>query len=204
MNEEIRVLRVTQLKGRPVADDIIAATALVPEAAQDLLDQLTEAGYVAETNGRYKLTQDGKARLEGLLADERAGIDGDAILTAYHEFDGFNAEFKQLVTDWQLVDGTTPNDHSDSEYDAKIVSRLADLHERFLPFMTRLVAVAPRLAAYPDRFSRALSKVQGGDHSWLAKPLADSYHTVWFELHEDLIGLANLSRVDEAAAGRAE
>jgi pyruvate,orthophosphate dikinase len=33
--------------------------------------------------------------------------------------------------------------------------------------------------------------------------MIDSYHTVWFELHEDLIGLAGLSRADEAAAGRA-
>jgi pyruvate,orthophosphate dikinase len=33
--------------------------------------------------------------------------------------------------------------------------------------------------------------------------LLDSYHTVWFELHEDLIRLAGRTREAEATAGRA-
>jgi pyruvate,orthophosphate dikinase len=37
----------------------------------------------------------------------------------------------------------------------------------------------------------------------MAAPLIDSYHTVWFELHEDLIFLANTTRAEEAAQGRA-
>jgi pyruvate,orthophosphate dikinase len=31
----------------------------------------------------------------------------------------------------------------------------------------------------------------------------DSYHSAWFELHEDLILLAGRNRADEVAAGRA-
>ncbi|HEV3054876.1 MAG TPA: hypothetical protein VGX45_09500, partial [Solirubrobacteraceae bacterium] len=57
---------------------------------------------------------------------------------------------------------------------------------------------------YAGRFADALQKVQAGDTSWLLKPLIDSYHTVWFEFHEELIGLAGLSREAEAASGRAE
>ncbi len=34
--------------------------------------------------------------------------------------------------------------------------------------------------------------------------MIDSYHTVWFELHEELIALSGLTREDEAAAGRAD
>ena len=62
----------------------------------------------------------------------------------------------------------------------------------------------PRLAPYPDRFSAAIEKVKDGDHSWIAKPIADSYHTVWFEFHEELIAALGLSREAEAASGRAE
>ena len=36
-----------------------------------------------------------------------------------------------------------------------------------------------------------------------AHPMRESYHTVWFELHEDLIRLAGKTREDEVAAGRA-
>ncbi|HEX9833231.1 MAG TPA: hypothetical protein VGA66_09140, partial [Mycobacterium sp.] len=81
---------------------------------------------------------------------------------------------------------------------------LVVVDENFQPLLARIVEAAPRLGHYPQRFSHALACVQAGDHSWFARPLADSYHTVWFELHEDLIGLAGLSRVEEAAAGRAE
>ena len=37
----------------------------------------------------------------------------------------------------------------------------------------------------------------------VASPRVDSYHGVWFELHEDLILLAGRTRADEVAAGRA-
>ena len=56
---------------------------------------------------------------------------------------------------------------------------------------------------YGDRLADALRKVQAGEHEWLLKPLIDSYHTVWFELHEELISLAGLTRIEEATAGRA-
>jgi hypothetical protein len=46
-------------------------------------------------------------------------------------------------------------------------------------------------------------KIRGGDPTWLTRPLVDSYHTVWFELHEELIGGAGLTREDEAGAGHA-
>jgi hypothetical protein len=37
----------------------------------------------------------------------------------------------------------------------------------------------------------------------VASPRVDSYHSVWIELHEDLIRLSGRLRSDEAAAGRA-
>ena len=39
---------------------------------------------------------------------------------------------------------------------------------------------------------------------WLVRPLIDSYHTVWFELHEELILAAGLTRESEAKAGDAQ
>ena len=42
-----------------------------------------------------------------------------------------------------------------------------------------------------------------GDGRYVASPRVDSYHGIWFELHEDLIQLAGRNRADEVAAGRA-
>jgi pyruvate,orthophosphate dikinase len=36
-----------------------------------------------------------------------------------------------------------------------------------------------------------------GDASMLASPLKDSYHTVWFEFHEELIVLSGRDRANE-------
>lgn len=204
MTSEIRVLQALRLKGRATAEVIAAATGMRESELEPVLGELASAGHCEEVKGRYKLTPAGKEQLAALIADERAGVDQDALKSAYHEFDAHNTAFKKLVTDWQLKDENTPNDHTDAAYDAAIVTRLGELHERFNPLVERIVGIAPRLEPYPARFAGALEKVRGGDHAWLARPLIDSYHTVWFELHEDLIGLAGLSRVEEAAAGRAE
>ena len=204
MTIEIRVLQALRLKGRAKADMIASAAGLSEAEAAPVLAAAQAAGHAEEAKDRFKLTPDGRAHLQGMIARERSGVDQDALSAAYHEFDTHNSAFKQLVTDWQLKDGGTPNDHTDADYDAKIVARLGELHTGFAPLVDRIVGLAPRLAHYPPRFADALAKVNAGDHAWLARPLIDSYHTVWFELHEDLIGLLGLSRAEEAAAGRAE
>jgi hypothetical protein len=49
-----------------------------------------------------------------------------------------------------------------------------------------------------------MSKLKAGDTMWFTRPIIDSYHTVWFELHEELILVAGLTREDEAKAGHAQ
>lgn len=203
MTYELRILQAARLKGRATDADLIAAAG-PSDGDAAVLESLIDAGELDRAGSRVKLTANGRARLEALLAAERAEVDRETLTKLYADFDEINTAFKQLVTDWQLIDGTRPNDHSDADYDAGIVKRLAALHERFTPLLNQVVQLAPRLTPYPGRFAVALEKVQSGERKWFALPLIDSYHTVWFELHEELIGLAGLSRAEEAAAGRAE
>jgi len=72
------------------------------------------------------------------------------------------------------------------------------------PLLAEIIALVPRLAVYPARFADALAGLKGGDRAMMARPLIDSYHTVWFELHEDLIALSGTTRAVEAAAGRGD
>lgn len=203
MTERIRLLQALRLKGRARVDDLAAATGLDLEETAAAVDGLVSAGHAGEVGGRFKLSPEGRAELDELLAAERATVDSAALANLYDEFDEHNTSLKALMTRWQLKDGSTPNDHTDAAYDAAVIADLVTLDVRFRPLLDRFVAVAERLAHYPPRFARALAMIEAGDRSWFAKPLADSYHTVWFELHEDLIGLAGLTRADEAAAGRA-
>ncbi|MGQ4618955.1 hypothetical protein [Nocardia sp. R7R-8] len=203
MNEELPLLLTIRLKRRPRIEELSHSTGLDADTLDATLRRALAAGDVEPVRDRVRITDLGRERLAVLIETERSMIHADMMSAAYHDFGEFNTSFKQLVTDWQLVDGTRPNDHGDAAYDAAIIERLRSLHERFLPFLARVAALAPRLGNYRPRFTAALDRIQNGDHTWLANPLSDSYHTVWFELHEDLIGLCGLTRHAEAAAGRA-
>jgi pyruvate,orthophosphate dikinase len=204
MNDrELAVLRVVRLKGRPTLADLAEAAAISEQEAGAAARELVASQLCQEANDRVRLTREGRDKLEELLAQEREGIDSGRVRALYERFTPLNGRFKQLAHRWQERDGE-PNDHGDAAYDQAILDDLAVLDGDFQPLLEEIAALAPRLGPYPGRFRRALEKVQGGDHSWFLKPLIDSYHTIWFELHEDLIGLAGLDRASEAAAGRAE
>jgi hypothetical protein len=203
MENELAVLRVVRLKGRPATADVAAAAGISEQEAESALSELAASGTLKEANGRYMLDPSAKERLAELLEEERGSIDQDRLSSLYEQFDQHNTELKEIMHAWQLRDGE-PNDHSDASYDQGVVDRLSTLHQNFAPLADQVAEVVPRLQPYPQRFSSALEKVQGGDHSWIAKPIADSYHTVWFEFHEELIEALGLSREAEAASGRAE
>ena len=98
----------------------------------------------------------------------------------------------------------TFNDHSDAAYDARGPGRPGGAPRR----RRRLAGAARRPAcrASPPTASgwtAADAAARGGDQRYVASPRVDSYHGVWFELHEDLILLAGRNRADEVAAGRA-
>ena len=71
-----------------------------------------------------------------------------------------------------------------------------------LPPRGRAACAFSRGARYRERLEGSLAAVAGGDLGMMAHPVRDSYHTVWFELHEELIRLTGRNRADEAAAGR--
>jgi hypothetical protein len=202
---EVTVLQTVRLKGG-MADLAVVATVAgrSEDDAHRALDDLLRAGYVDERRGRYRATPEGRAALDRALADERARLDGGAVAAGYDRFTELNRDLKVLATDWQLRGGQ-PNDHGDAGYDARVLDGFDELHEQALPLVRHLAAaVVPRLARYPDRLTDALAQVRAGDHRFLLSPLVDSYHQVWFELHEELLGAAGLDRAREAAAGRAE
>ncbi len=200
---ELLVLRALRLKGRADGKALASATGLSEDEATSIATDLVSGGEARAMRDNFMLLPSGRERLDALLEQERAGVDSKAMRSVYEEFTAVNGDFKQLASDWQMRGGE-PNDHNDSEYDRTVVARLPDIHQRVGPVVEQATSIAPRLEPYRARLQSALEKVEGGDSRWLLKPLIDSYHTVWFELHEELIGLAGLSRDAEAAGGRAE
>ncbi|MEU8899106.1 pyruvate, phosphate dikinase [Nocardia sp. NPDC048505] len=197
------LLRLIGIKGR-VRPEAVAESLGLPEyetvcRCADLVDH----GWCANTPAGLRLTPAGREHVAALLEQERRQVDADAVATIYTEFCRFNTELKDIITAWQMKDAATPNDHGDADYDQRVLARLHGLHERVTPLVRWIGSVTPRLRPYPARFDAAIARIAAGEHLWVARPVLDSYHTVWFELHEDLIGLCGLDRADEAAAGRA-
>ena len=199
---ELKVLQAIRFKGRVDEATVVATVDEDPATAAATIAALTEAGLVLA--GRtLKISPDGRARLEELLARERSGIDTAAVAAAYDDFRGVNADFKALVFDWQTKGGE-PNTHEDADYDAAVLARLDGVHRRVVPVVTAAAAQIPRLAAYSDKLAAALAKIGAGETMWFTRPIIESYHTVWFELHEELIQAVGLTREDEAKAGQGQ
>ena len=200
------VLRALIVKGYATPEGAATALRATPEEMSELFDRLVADGLAEMAAGSFRLTADGRdVAKEKIAADtERWGADNAA--AALDAFLALDHRMKETVTAWQMreVDGTqTFNDHADAQYDAKVLDDLAGLHADAAAWLTPLVASLPRLSAYRERLERAAAAARGGDNRYVASPRVDSYHGVWFELHEDLILLAGRNRADEVAAGRA-
>jgi pyruvate,orthophosphate dikinase len=202
------VIRRLSTKGFGTGATIADALLADPEVVGKLLDQLVVDGVAATVAGAYRLTDAGKERAAELLAADRSAWGTEAAGGALDGFVALDKRMKDAVTAWQLRraagDGEPEvNDHSDAEYDAGVLAALeqigADADEWLAPLETR----SRRLAGYRSRLARALELAHGGDQRYVASPRVDSFHGIWFELHEDLIQLAGRTRADEVDAGRA-
>jgi DNA-binding MarR family transcriptional regulator len=198
---ELTVLQGVRLKGRVSEEGLAATLGEDPADISETLAQLTAAGLLVEGK-TLRISPEGRERLNALLAEERSGVDQSVLAKAYDEFRAVNNEFKALVSDWQIKDGQ-PNSHDDPEYDGAVLKRLDNVHQQVSPIVATVTELLPRLSAYGAKLKSALTKVQAGDSTWLARPIIDSYHTVWFELHEELIVASGLTREEEARAGHA-
>ncbi len=50
------------------------------------------------------------------------------------------------------------------------------------------------MAIYREKLEAALEKAEKGAIAWVSDAKIESYHTVWFELHEDLLRLMRRER----------
>jgi pyruvate,orthophosphate dikinase len=198
-------LRVISIKGFAPIGGVADAVLAEPEVVEPVVDQLAIDGLVATVAGAYRLSEVGAARAADLLAAERDAWGLDQAGAALDAFVPLDHRMKDTVTAWQLRDPAAQviNDHTDADYDRRVLDQLSGLHADAVAWLTPLEQGLARLGDYRARLDRALDHAKAGDHKYVASPRVDSYHSIWFELHEDLIRLAGRTREDEVAAGRA-
>ncbi|MDX3225135.1 transcriptional regulator [Streptomyces sp. ME19-01-6] len=170
-----------------------------PNVESELID-LGAEGLVTRMSGDmpfWLLTDVGRAADAERITDELKSANArGAIEAAFDRFLVLNPELLDLCTAWQLrtVDGVVnANDHSDPAYDSRVLDRFADLDRRAAPVCAELSAALPRFGRYRDRLAGALDRAASGALEYVTDSTA-SYHTIWAELHEDLLATLGMRR----------
>jgi hypothetical protein len=165
-----------------------------PSAAQA---SLVELG-LAVVKGPLLMPVGAAAATAGSVLRIPAGSPVEArVRTLLEAFLPVNRRLRDVCTAWQCRPDGSPNDHADAAYDAEVRDSLEDVHEAILPVLDRLAAVVPGFGRYSQRLEAALDRLDGGEPAWLASPVLDSYHTVWMQLHQELLLCLGISRAED-------
>ena len=198
MTDPYLVLHGLAIKKHADVAAVAAAVGLAEAEVRAVLDDAVAKGRAAHAGAGYTLLPAARVALDGaysrLYAAQRADA---AFIAAYERFETINRDLKELMTAWQTIeiDGQSVlNDHTNKDYDDRLIDRLGALHERAEAVLRQLGAGLPRLALYAEKLEAALEKAEDGAVEWVSGARIESYHTVWFELHEDLLRVLGRSR----------
>ena len=197
------LLQALLIKGSIPADQIGSAVSGDPALVSPLMAGLVTDGLARLTSGTFYPTGSGKLQALAAFDADRGRIGPQQAAGALTTFGPLDTRMKEVVTSWQLrTTAGEPqlNDHCDPAYDATVLGSLADLHADTVRWLTPLASALPRFSRYRARLEHALGAARDGDQRQVASPRVDSYHSVWFELHEDLIRLSGHQRAEVAAA----
>jgi hypothetical protein len=195
--DEALVLHTLRVRGFVTPNGFTESIGSHPD---EILAVLVEAGHVRHIDSRdlYSLLPPGRERQERLLDTYASTSVIERLANLYERFLGLNDQFKQLCADWQ-VRGDEPNDHADAAYGGWCAARLVALEAAARPVILEMADAIPRLARYAARLQRACGSVVAGETSKFTGVMCESFHDIWMELHEDLVVLQRIDRVEEGS-----
>lgn len=200
---DLIVLHTLRCIGFAAEDRLAAASGLGLAETTRLLAVLADKGLASEAPGPFggwAPTEEGRLSAERMLDEELAASGArDQVQTSYESFLTLNPLLLDVSTDWQMVRvgaSHIVNDHRDSDYDAKVLDRLIKIDDRAQRICAELSGGLTRFGSYSPRLTTALERALAGDHAFVTDSL-ESYHNVWFQLHQDLLVTLGISREDE-------
>jgi len=195
MHDVLHAIAIKKHTATATLADVLGSS---PDTLAPILDRAVATGRAAEAQAKYMLTPAGHMILEGQYGARYAALRDDAgFIAAYDQFELINTELKQVITDWQVVDiggKQIANDHGDPDYDGKIIDRIAGIHERMEKILQTFAKSSERFSRYAAKLEAALDRAEDGEHTWVSDATIESYHTVWFEMHEDLLRMLDRQR----------
>jgi hypothetical protein len=197
---EFEVLNVIVLKGMCRTETVADVLALPEPAAEETVAALERGDLVGRADDLLLPTDAAEPALVAFATDAykdlRSGPESDGL---HERFERINAQLLQTMAAWQQIDvggHSMANDHSDRDYDEKVINRAAKLVERVKRIAGTLGEYDPRFVRYGERLDAALDRVDRGDRDYLSSPRLDSVHNIWFEFHEDLLRSLGKARTE--------
>jgi hypothetical protein len=192
----LHTLTLRQLASAEQLSEITGQDVTAVEAA---LEQSLTDGTVIAARGNHMISPAGRAALDAVYPEAFAALRADpTVAAAMDAFEtGVNKQVLALTTDWQTVevDGErVANDHGDADHDAKVLDRLGRTHEKARKVLQPIVDADPLVERFLDRLGTALVRAEGGETDYVSGVRVDSFHTVWFQMHEHLLRLTGRER----------
>jgi len=191
------VLHVLRLKGIAPTDVIAVHLEIAADDLQPILDPLSDQGLITmrETPrlSGWALTPAGRDRHAAAMAATRSPAVEAAIAPRYEEFLTLNGRVKAVSTGWQQL---APDDAA-GRWEA--IDELGEIGAAADGIVAAIAAIVPRFAWHQRRLAAALEHLRSGDERYFTGVTVDSFHTVWFECHEDLIQTLGRERIAEGS-----
>lgn len=174
-------------------------TSRVAEVLGTEVDRVAALLDALAARGEVRLLERPRARGWSLLpagrkrhADAFAELDhgSTALRSTYDRLLPLNRRFKNLCTRWQNPIGGAGSSEA-------VMAELGEIHHGVLRIVADASAEAAWFAGYSDRFTAAFANVRSGDHRFLTGTKVDSYHSIWFALHEDFLVTLGIDRSSE-------
>lgn len=181
---DLLVLHALRCVGFASVPLVSGVTGLAAHEVESELIDLAVAGLVTRTPGDFGgwgITESGRVTDAERIAGELDAAGARAAVTeSYEDFLMLNPELLDLCGAWQTRSADDP------AYPVRILNRLTDFHRRAESMCADLTAALPRFGRYRVRLTEALTRATAGEDDYVATGTG-SYHTVWFQLHEDLL-----------------
>lgn len=191
---DFEVCHVLRLRGVAPVETVAGSLEASVEDVRSALDALVADGSVLERQGRrvsgFVLTEEGKQRHDSAVAI-LVPTTTDGLGRVYESFLDMNGAIKRMCSEWQGIEDEP------ERWDA--IARLEAFHHAARVVFESAGSLVPRFARYGRRLQAAVTMLNGGEERYFTSPLVDSYHTVWFEAHEDFLISLGLDRGAEGS-----
>lgn len=199
LDPHLLTLHTLTMKQLATAEDLSGVTGQPLAEVEAGLEKAVAEDAVKAARGKFMITPAGRATLDAAYPEAFAELRAaPGVAEAMERFEtGVNRQALDTTTDWQTVEvggERVPNDHGDVDYDAKIIDRLGRILEKLPTVLAPLVAADPLVDRFVERLGAALTRAEGGESDYVSGMRVDSFHTVWFQMHEHLLRLTGRER----------